>query len=205
MNKIVVTLSLLTALTSISSIAYADLHGRDALWLGGFSENVIEDFDYWESSTIDTYNLDDETANARLVFENQVNNEIGSDFNFWRVNSSGDAELRYYANDYTDDWYGLMTPYKINSSDNYVEAQFGDQWDRAKIQLNYELMDNDGMTAANRDWTVLHETGHVFSLKHNPEADSVMRTVETSFWGNPIFFDYDEFTQLDLDNLDYKY
>lgn len=205
MNKIVVTLSLLTALTSISSIAYADLHGRDALWLGGFSENAIEDFDYWESSTIDTYNLDDETANARLVFENQVNNEIGSDFNFWRVNSSGDAELRYYANDYTDDWYGLMTPYKINSSDNYVEAQFGDQWDMAKIQLNYELMDNDGMTAANRDWTVLHETGHVFSLKHNPEADSVMRTVETSFWGNPIFFDYDEFTQLDLDNLDYKY
>ncbi|MED4909128.1 hypothetical protein P9761_12960 [Brevibacillus centrosporus] len=175
------------------------------MWLGGFSENVLEDFDYWESSTIDTYNLDDETANARLVFENQVNNEIGSDFNFWRVNSSGDAELRYYANDYTDDWYGLMTPYKINSSDNYVEAQFGDQWDRAKIQLNYELMDNDGMTAANRDWTVLHETGHVFSLKHNPEADSVMRTVETSFWGNPIFFDYDEFTQLDLDNLDYKY
>ncbi|MED4581903.1 hypothetical protein [Brevibacillus choshinensis] len=205
MKKIVITLSLLTALTSISSIAYADLHGRDALWLGGFSKNVLEDFDYWESSTIDTYNLDDETANARLVFEDQVNNEIGSDFNFWRVNSSGDAELRYYANDYTDDWYGLMTPYKINSSDNYVEAQFGDQWDRAKIQLNYELMDNDGMTAANRDWTVLHETGHVFSLKHNPEADSVMRTVETSFWGNPIFFDYDEFTQLDLDNLDYRY
>lgn len=156
---------------------------------GGLSSSVIAAADYYEDPAISTLGYSYFTANARADYAGISDADIG----FLNVYSYTDAEIRFYAGDYGDDYAGVLQPYKTDGS----SASTTDSWYKAHVILNNGYMDRNDYSNVNKHKTTIHELGHALSLLHQySPTDSVMKQGKLT---------YTDPTSLDISNLQWKY
>lgn len=184
------TLSSVIAASLLPATAFADFTDADAFFSGGLGATVIAAADYYEDPSISSLGYSYFTANARADYAGISSANIG----FLNVGNYTNAEIRFYAGSYGDDWYGKMQPYKSDGT----QASMSDTWAKAHVWLNDALMDEESFSNTLRHETTIHELGHALSLLHQyTPTDSVMVDVGFQEITNPA--------DIDVDNLQWKY
>ncbi|MFD2171601.1 hypothetical protein [Tumebacillus lipolyticus] len=190
------TVAFVVAISSVGilDVAYSAYYNRDAFFSGnGLPDAAIAELVYWESQGVSDLGYSGFCLDARWEFD-KVENAV---INFRRATSNeiNNSKLRFWADDFGDtSWYGHMTPYDIYGNPLVNE---GTAWSKTDVQLNDAKMDKHNFVANERRKVVVHELGHVLSMRHQPEGtSSVMQDDRNTYW---------YLSPLDVSNLQYMY
>ncbi|MFC3769462.1 hypothetical protein [Paenibacillus sp. GCM10012303] len=182
--------------TKIYAAAYTN---ADAFFKSGFSSVLA--IKVWSDSAVSSLGYSSWVSTARVDYAQLANSDIG----FANATSESDADLRFYAGDYYWATYaGACNPYLADHSSVDLNQDPTVVWAKAHILINDGYMDNSSLyTDYQRQKVVGHELGHALSLKHQPwYAGSIM---EQGIVEENLGTDYRHPTQLDSDNLAWKY
>ena len=193
MKKIITSLAILLFTFSIlipTSASAAGYTNANAFFLDGLRASVIKDCYVFESDSVSTYGYSTYVYDVQYMWSKTPN----SDITFWKSGSATHADVRVYAGDFGLDLAGIAQPY-INGKP--VTEEKAQRWDYVNVNINDEYMKRNKISERMKKKTVVHEFGHVLSLKHQPSNSvSVMKQGTTT---------YTLPQPLDKNNISWKY
>jgi len=197
-KKSLFSASLVLSLFSLGTLVHAAAYTNgDAFWTGGYdNRSVYDNIKYYVASDVETSFgkfIDDAISDYSSI--------SGVDFGFSETTDFLDADLMIFNTKEGSAYHGVpgvMVPCDWSGS-SCNKVAYESYWDAATILLFPDYMRNHGYSDKQKNKTVVHEFGHVFSLRHqdDPSVSSVMVAGEGNSLTSP--------TSLDISNLQWKY
>ncbi|MED1949759.1 hypothetical protein EDM59_30730 [Brevibacillus nitrificans] len=185
----------LVLLLSLSTIVNADYTNSDAFWAGGGYENTstYNNIEYWVE------------GEAESKYGTYINDAIsdyssisGVDFGFSEGDDFFNSDLYILVTEENDIYHGMggvMVPCDW-SGGNCNEVGTNTRWDAAGIFIFDDYMNSNNYSSNERNKVIVHEFGHLYALRHQTQANSVMYPERTTITSP---------TSLDISNLQWKY
>jgi len=189
----ILALSLFSLGTLVHAAAYTD---GAAFYSGGYDDrSVYKNIKYYVPS--------DANTDYGKYIQDAISDytSLGLNFGFSKTTSVQDADLMIFKTKQSPAYNGMpgiMLPCDWSGSNcNYVGYETF--WDAATILLFSDWIQDNRLSGAQINKVVVHEFGHVYSLKHQDDktVQSVMVTGEQVPYTSP--------TELDIANLKWRY